>query len=199
LEYWKHPGFLEALNQATSASVAAPTVTNQQPDFILDEQYHEQSKVPLPVLTKKRKSKDDIASTKPTKKRKSLYTTPTNKKKAADSLSKTTKKRDPFTGVTINSGEVYALEKYIHFETVPSFSDVKLPLEKAGCVFLANLYCRPGKGPRTDGSFRKGHDYFFNEDDFRKYICAHGLAKRGRSCKGRKDMLDELEKAKLDI
>ena len=189
-EYWKYPGFREALDKATSAifpapSVAAPAVTNQQPRFIFDEHDHEQSKVPLPVA-KKRKSKDDITSAKPTK-----------KKKASDSRSKP-KKRNPFTDAT-NNGKMHASEKDIHIETVPSFSDVKPTLEKAGCVFRANLYCRPGKDPETDGSAREGHDYFFNEDDFRKDICAHGLAKGGRSCKGRKDMLDELEKAKLDI
>jgi hypothetical protein len=153
---------------------------------MFDEHDNEQSKVPLPV-TKKRKSKGD-ATTKPSK-----------KKKSTDSRSKTTKKRNPFTDIT-NTGKMQASEKSIHIETIPSFSDVKPLLEKSGCVFRANMYCRPGgKDPETDGSAREGHDYFINEDDFRKDLCAHGLAiGGGRSCKIRKDMLDELEKAKLD-
>lgn len=191
-EYWKYPGFREALDQATAAitpapSVATPAVTNQQPGSIFDGHDHEQSKVPLPV-TKKRKPNDGNSS---------RTTKPSKKKKATDFRSKT-KKRNPFTDVT-NTGKMHASEKNIHIATLPSFSDVKPALEKAGCVFRANLYCRPGKDPETDGSLREGHDYFFNEDDFRKDICAHGLAKGGRSCKGRNDMLNELEKAKLDI
>jgi hypothetical protein len=193
-EYWKYPGFREALDQATSAIIpapsvaAAPAVTNKQPGgFIFDEHYHEQRKVPFPVTKKKRKSKNgDITSTKPIK-----------KSKAIDSRSKP-KKRNPFTDAT-NNGIMHASEKDIYIETVPFFSDVKATLEKVGCVFRANLYCRPGKDPETDGSTREGHDYCLKEDDFRKDICAHGLAKGGRSCKGRKDMLDELEKAKLDV
>lgn len=60
-------------------------------------------------------------------------------------------------------------------EPIPTFHRVRKLLIKCGFLFRQNTYCRPGMDPRRNPLARKGEDYFDNEHDFRKHVCAYGL------------------------
>lgn len=56
-----------------------------------------------------------------------------------------------------------------------TFDDIKSALEKAGFKFTERCFALPNKHPADCKDAKLGEDYFENENDFRKYLCAFGM------------------------
>jgi hypothetical protein len=62
---------------------------------------------------------------------------------------------------------------------IPTFTEAKPLLEKAGYTFREGFYCRPKGDPKKYSDKVEGNDYFATESVFRDFLCRTGVEFRG--------------------
>ena len=64
--------------------------------------------------------------------------------------------------------------------TIPRWKEVKPLLELLGYEFDTQNFSRPNGNPQKYSDAIEGEDYFTNLQDFRRFLCMHGVDYRGR-------------------